>query len=55
MGGFSGLLSQADNASPEITPPQGDRETARLYGKRLAEAAIRWVRGAQAPAVPLAA
>ena len=55
VGGFAGLLSQADNASPEITPPAGDRETARLYGKRIAEAAIRWARGAQSPAIPLAA
>jgi NAD(P)H dehydrogenase (quinone) len=55
LGGFSGLLSQADNASPEITPPAGDRETARLYGERVARAAIRWSRGDQAPAVSLAA
>jgi NAD(P)H dehydrogenase (quinone) len=55
VGGFNGLLAQADNASAEITPPEGDRETARLFGGRIAKAAIRWTRGAQAPAVPLAA
>jgi len=47
VGSFIGLAAQSDNASPEITPPQGDRETARLLGVRVAEAAVRWTRGAQ--------
>ena len=47
VGSFLGLAAQSDNASPEITPPQGDRETARLLGVRVAEAAARWTRGAQ--------
>ena len=55
LGGFSGLLSQADNVSPEISPPSGDRETARLYGERIARAAIRWARGAAEAPVSLAA
>jgi len=42
VGAFSGLMAQADNDSPEVTPPAGDRETARLYGERIAKAAIRW-------------
>jgi NAD(P)H dehydrogenase (quinone) len=45
VGGFSGLMSQADNDSPAVTPPAGDRETARLYGERIATAAIRWAQG----------
>ncbi|HWA64001.1 MAG TPA: flavodoxin family protein [Caulobacteraceae bacterium] len=45
VGAFLGLAAQSDNASPEVTPPEGDRETARLQGLRLAEAALRWKRG----------
>jgi NAD(P)H dehydrogenase (quinone) len=54
VGSFIGLAAQSDNASPEITPPAGDRETARLVGVRIAEAAARWTRGAQ-PALDQAA
>lgn len=46
VGSFSGLAAQADNASPEVSPPAGDRETARLLGERVARAALRWTRGA---------
>jgi NAD(P)H dehydrogenase (quinone) len=31
-----GLATQSDNAGPDVTPPAGDRETARLYGERVA-------------------
>jgi NAD(P)H dehydrogenase (quinone) len=55
VGGFLGLLAQADNASPEVSPPEGDRETARLLGARVAEAALRWRRGADDPALARAA
>jgi NAD(P)H dehydrogenase (quinone) len=55
VGGFLGLLAQADNASPEVSPPEGDRETARLLGGRVAEAAQRWRRGVEAPALAQAA
>ena len=34
--------AQSDNDSPEITPPSGDLETAKLYGKHFAEAVLRW-------------
>lgn len=54
VGSFIGLAAQSDNASPEISPPAGDRETARLLGVRVAEAAVRWARGAQ-PALSEAA
>ena len=46
VGSFIGLAAQSDNASPEITPPAGDRETARLLGERVARAALRWTQGA---------
>lgn len=54
IGSFIGLAAQSDNASTEISPPAGDRETARLLGVRVAEAAVRWTRGAQ-PALSEAA
>lgn len=54
VGSFIGLAAQSDNASPEITPPAGDRESARLLGERVALAALRWSRGAQ-PALSQAA
>jgi NAD(P)H dehydrogenase (quinone) len=31
-----GLATQSDNAGPDVTPPAGDKETARLYGARIA-------------------
>ena len=41
--GYSiGLVSQSENDSPEVTPPLGDLKTAELYGKRFAEAVVRW-------------
>lgn len=45
LGGWLGYMAQSDNAPPEVTPPKGDRDTAELFGKRVAEAAVRWVRG----------
>lgn len=46
VGSFNGLAAQADNASTDVSPPAGDRETARLLGERVARAALRWARGA---------
>jgi NAD(P)H dehydrogenase (quinone) len=45
IGSFSGLMTQSNNESPEITPPQGDLETAKLFGKRVATATRRWLAG----------
>ena len=39
LGRWIGVMAQADNAPPEHTPPEGDLETARLYGRRIAEKA----------------
>ena len=50
VGSFIGVSAQSDNASPEISPPAGDRETARLLGERVAKAAVRWAAGADAAA-----
>jgi NAD(P)H dehydrogenase (quinone) len=46
VGSFLGLAAQSDNVGPDISPPAGDRETARLLGVRVALAAQRWKRGA---------
>lgn len=41
--GYSiGLVSQSENASPDITPPPGDIKSAELFGKRFADAVLRW-------------
>lgn len=45
--GFLGAMAQSENASPEVTPPSGDRKTARLLGMRVTEAADRWTAGAR--------
>jgi NAD(P)H dehydrogenase (quinone) len=37
MGSSLGLMTQSENASPEVTPPPSDLETAILFGKRVAE------------------
>jgi len=38
IGSFSGLMTQANQKSgPDIMPPAGDLETARRFGKRIAE------------------
>ena len=42
VGAFAGLAAQSDNVSAELSPPPGDRETARLLGVRVARAARRW-------------
>ena len=37
MGSYSGLMTQSNNESSDIVPPSGDLETARRFGKRIAE------------------
>lgn len=37
IGSFSGLMTQANHqAAPDIAPPKGDLETAKIFGKRIA-------------------
>ncbi len=45
LGSYLGPTAQSSNASPDVTPPIADRLTAEAYGKRIAEAALRWTRG----------
>jgi multimeric flavodoxin WrbA len=37
IGSHHGLMTQADNLEPEVTPPVGDKKSAELFGKRVAE------------------
>ncbi len=37
LGSFLGLMTQSNNDDPKITPPSGDIETAKLFGKRIAD------------------
>lgn len=45
LGANTGLMTQSDNESADITPPTGDRLTAEHFGRHLAERTLRWVRG----------
>ncbi|MFK7964803.1 MAG: flavodoxin family protein [Burkholderiaceae bacterium] len=44
LGSYMGVMAQADNVPPEQSPPEGDIETAVLYGERLARAALGQLR-----------
>jgi NAD(P)H dehydrogenase (quinone) len=46
LGSSTGLMTQANNDTPDVTPPSGDLETAKLFGKRVAEVTARFVKGA---------
>lgn len=42
MGAFTGAMAQSDSdVGPDVAPPEGDLETARLYGERIAQLATR--------------
>lgn len=45
MGSSLGVMTQADQAAPEITPPEGDKETARLLGARVATITAQFLKG----------
>ena len=45
VGSSLGVMAQSDNAGTDVTPPEGDRETARLFGARIAWATRRWLKG----------
>jgi len=47
LGGFGGAFAQSNvDQGADATPPEADRKTAAHLGKRVAEAAVRWTRGA---------
>lgn len=39
IGSALGVTTQSDNAAPDVTPPAGDKEFARLLGERVAKLA----------------
>ena len=45
LGSSLGLMTQSENAAPDVTPGAGDKKTAELFGARVADAALRWSRG----------
>jgi len=51
LGSFVGLMTQANaDQSAEMAPPDADHRTAEHFGRRVAEATRRWVRGKDASA-----
>jgi multimeric flavodoxin WrbA len=45
IGSWTGMMAQSDgDKGPDLAPPPGDRETARMFGARVAKAALRWGR-----------
>ena len=43
LGASIGCMSQANtDEGGDVAPPESDRETARLFGARVAQAAVRW-------------
>lgn len=46
LGSFVGLMTQANSdQSAEVAPPDADHRTAEHFGRRVAEATLRWIRG----------
>jgi len=45
VGSFIGPMSASFQVDPGSAPPKGDIETAELYGKRVAEITLQFVRG----------
>ena len=49
VGSYLGLMTQANaDQGPDVAPPQSDRQTAEVFGRRVAETAARWKAGASA-------
>src|SRR3712207_2218842 len=52
LSSFLGLMTQSNaDQGPDLVPPASDRATAERFGKRIGEAAHRWVRGGALAAV----
>ena len=46
VGSYLGLMTQANiDEGPETAPVSSDHRTAELFGRRVAEAAVRWSKG----------
>lgn len=49
VGSSLGLMTQANaDQGPDVAPPPSDRETAELFGRRVAETAAQWKKGTAA-------
>lgn len=46
LGGFLGVMTQADGSVDALVPPQGDRDTAYRYGARVAVLTAQFKNGA---------
>ncbi|MEP9353073.1 flavodoxin family protein [Xanthobacter sp. KR7-65] len=47
LGSFAGAYAQSNaDQGPDVVPPASDRKTASHLGRRVAEAALRWTKGA---------
>lgn len=44
VGSWLGLATQSNNEMPEISPPSGDIETAKLFGERVAKITKQFVK-----------
>src|SRR5437867_3023774 len=47
LGSFTGPMSASFQVNPPGAPPKGDLETAELYGRRVAEITVQFIRGRQ--------
>ncbi len=45
VGSFVGPMSASFQVNPPAAPPQGDLETAEMYGRRVAEITLQFIRG----------
>lgn len=46
VGSFTGPMAASFQLDPDTAPSDGDLETARLYGQRVAEVTVQFLRGA---------
>ena len=46
LSSYSGVMGQAMQEPPEVAPNDADKLTGEILGRRVAEAAKRWQRGA---------
>jgi NAD(P)H dehydrogenase (quinone) len=41
IGAYLGAMAQSDNVAPDVSPPEGDKETVRLLGARITKIAAK--------------
>ena len=46
LGSYSGAMGQAFTEPPDVAPNAADKLTGQTLGRRVAEAAVRWIKGA---------